>query len=174
MWTTKLSRMDRQNCQLADPALAARLLRVRVADLLQGTAPAPLTPKDGGLLGALFESLVTLSVRVYAQGAEAEVNHFRTYRGDREVDLIVKGESGRVLAVEVKLAAAPAGDAGAHLTGSRASSATSCSTNSSSPPARALTGALTASRSCRPLYSDRSGQALTAEELIKGHVLWQF
>ena len=101
--------------QLADPALAARLLRVRAADLLQGTAPAPLTPKDGGLLGALFESLVTLSVRVYAQGAEAEVNHFRTYRGDREVDLIVKGESGRVLAVEVKLAAAPAGDAGAHL-----------------------------------------------------------
>jgi hypothetical protein len=107
--------MDWQNCQFADPALAARLLRVRVADLLQGTAPAPLTPKDGGLLGALFESLVTLSVRVYAQGAEAEVNHFRTYRGDREVDLIVKGESGRVLAVEVKLAAAPAGDAGAHL-----------------------------------------------------------
>ena len=107
--------MDRQNCQLADPALAARLLRVRVADLLQGTAPAPLTPKDGGLLGALFESLVTLSVRVSAQGAEAEVNHFRTYRGDREVDLIVKGESGRVLAVEAKLAAAPAGDAGAHL-----------------------------------------------------------
>ena len=55
------------------------------------------------------------AVRVYAQAAEAEVNHFRTYRGDREVDLIVKGESGRALAVEVKLAATPAGDAGAHL-----------------------------------------------------------
>ena len=101
--------------QLADPALAARLLRVTADDLLLGKAPKTLTPKDGGLLGAFFESLVTLSVRVYAQAAEAEVNHFRTYRGDREVDLIVKGDSGRILAVEVKLAAAPVEDAGVHL-----------------------------------------------------------
>lgn len=101
--------------QLVDPALAARLLRVGAGDLLTGTGPAPLTPKDGGLLGALFESLVTLSVRVYAQAAEAAVGHFRAYAGEREVDLIVKGDSGRVIAIEVKLAATPSERDGRHM-----------------------------------------------------------
>jgi predicted AAA+ superfamily ATPase len=101
--------------QLSDPALAARLLRVGEGDLLQGTGPALLTPKDGGLLGALFESLVTLSVRVYADAAEATLGHFRAYGGEREVDLIVKGESGRVIAIEVKLAATPSERDGRHL-----------------------------------------------------------
>jgi hypothetical protein len=36
-----------------------------------------------------FESLVTQSVRVYAQAAEASVGHLRTYSGEREIDLIV-------------------------------------------------------------------------------------
>jgi predicted AAA+ superfamily ATPase len=101
--------------QLVDPALAARLLRVGAGDLLQGTGPAPLTSKDGGLLGALFESLVTLSIRVYAQASEATLGHFRAYAGEREVDLIVKGESGRVIAIEVKLAATPSERDGRHL-----------------------------------------------------------
>ena len=74
-----------------------------------------LTPKDGGLLGALFESLVTLSVRVYAQAAEAGVGHFRAFGGEREVDLVVKGASGRVVAIEVKLAATPSDRDGRHL-----------------------------------------------------------
>jgi hypothetical protein len=100
---------------LVDPALAGRLLRVGAGDLLSGTGPKPLTPKAGGLLGALFESLVTLSVRVYAQAAEATLGHFRAYAGEREVDLVVKGESGRVIAIEVKLAATPAERDGRHL-----------------------------------------------------------
>jgi len=37
--------------------------------------------REGTLLGALFESLVTQSVRVYAQVAEARVSHLRTHRG---------------------------------------------------------------------------------------------
>ena len=101
--------------QLVDPALAARLLRVGAGDLLKGTGPELLTPKDGGLLGALFESLVTLSVRVYAQAAEATLGHFRAFGGEREVDLIVKGESGRVIAIEVKLAATPSERDARHL-----------------------------------------------------------
>jgi hypothetical protein len=56
-----------------------------------------------------------LSVRVYAQVAEATVGHFRAYGGEHEVDLIVKGESGRVIAIEVKLAATPAERDGRHL-----------------------------------------------------------
>jgi predicted AAA+ superfamily ATPase len=92
---------------LIDPALAARLLNVGGGDLLTGRGPQPLQPKDGGLLGALFESLMTLSVRVYAQAAEADVYHFRTFAGEHEADLIVKHTAGGIIAIEVKLAATP-------------------------------------------------------------------
>jgi hypothetical protein len=57
-------------------------------------------------LGALFESLVTLDVRVYAQAAEARVGHLRTHRGAHEVDLIVARADQSVVAIEVKLASA--------------------------------------------------------------------
>lgn len=63
----------------------------------------PPIPRDGTLLGALFESLVTLDVRVYAQAAEARVGHLRTAGGEHEVDLIVERDDGRVVAIEVKL-----------------------------------------------------------------------
>lgn len=87
---------------LADPALAARLLGVDADALLHPRPAGPAVPRDGTLLGALFESLVTLCVRVYAQASEAQIAHLRTWSGDREVDLIV--ERGRqVLALEVKL-----------------------------------------------------------------------
>lgn len=89
--------------QLVDPALAARLLGVGAAALLEGGAAGPSMPRDGTLLGDLFESLVTLSVRTFAQAAEASVRHLRTHRGEHEVDLIVERDDGRVLAVEVKL-----------------------------------------------------------------------
>ncbi len=91
--------------QLADPALAARLRRVTIDALLRGDAPGSLNGRHGTLLGALFESLVTLDVRVYAQAAEADVFHFREYGGEHEIDLIVEGADRRVLAIEIKLAA---------------------------------------------------------------------
>ncbi len=90
--------------QLADPALAARLLGLDVDALLEGRAAGPPAPREGSLLGALFESLVTLSIRTYAQVAEATVTHLRTARGAHEVDLILERADGRVVAVEVKLA----------------------------------------------------------------------
>jgi predicted AAA+ superfamily ATPase len=89
--------------QLADPALAARLLGVGIDGLLGGHVITPPIPRAEPLLGTLFESLVTLSVRVYAQAAEASVMHLRTKGGEREVDLIVELDDRRVLAVEVKL-----------------------------------------------------------------------
>jgi predicted AAA+ superfamily ATPase len=89
---------------LADPALAARLLRADVPALLQDSVTGAVLPRQGPLLGGLFESLVTLSVRVYAQAAEASVHHLRTRDGDHEVDLIVQRDDQRVLALEVKLA----------------------------------------------------------------------
>ncbi len=90
--------------QLADPAFAARLLGVNAAALLSGESIGPDIPRDGTLLGALFESLVTLSIRVYAQASEAQVSHLRTSQGDHEVDLIVERGDGRIVAIEVKLA----------------------------------------------------------------------
>lgn len=90
--------------QLTDPALAARLLGVDANGLLEATPAGPAIPRDGTLLGALFESLVTLSVRAYAQAAEATVKHLRTAGGEHEIDLIVERADGRVAAIEVKLA----------------------------------------------------------------------
>lgn len=90
---------------LADPALAARLLGADVAALLDAAPLGPPVPRDGPLLGHLFESLVTLGVRVQAQAAEAVVRHLRTKGGEREVDLIVERADHRVVAIEVKLGA---------------------------------------------------------------------
>lgn len=101
--------------QLADPALAARLLGATKGALLKGEPLGPPIPRDGTLLGALFESLVTLSVRVYARSAEAQVKHLRSFGGDHEVDLIVQRDDDRVVGVEVKLAAVPREEDFRHL-----------------------------------------------------------
>src|SRR5665648_724654 len=73
---------------LADPALAAALLGASVRDLLTGRPVGLAVPRDGHLLGALFESLVALSLRVFAQAAGAEVHHLRTKNTAHEVDFI--------------------------------------------------------------------------------------
>ena len=86
--------------QMADPAIAARLLGVTADGLLAGRSG---WSGDGPLLGALFESLVTLSVRVYAQASSARVSHLRTHGGGHEVDLIVERADGGIMALEVKL-----------------------------------------------------------------------
>ncbi len=99
---------------LADPALAARLLGLSV-DMLLGGKGRPIEPQAGGMLGHLFESLVTLCVRVAAQAAEATVGHLRTRNGDHEIDLVVVRDDGKVLAVEVKLAATVEDRDTAHL-----------------------------------------------------------
>lgn len=88
---------------LTDPALAARLLGADVAALLDAQPLGPTMPRRGPLLGALFESLVTLGVRVAAQAAEAQVKHLRTRGGEHEIDLIVERGDHRVVAIEVKL-----------------------------------------------------------------------
>lgn len=87
---------------LTDPALSARLLGANVATLLDGQGQ-PLGPQAGTLLGHLFESLVTLCVRVPAQAADATVGHLRTRNGDHEIDLVVIRDDGKALAVETKL-----------------------------------------------------------------------
>ncbi len=99
-----LSRLKRgAKHHLTDPALAARLLNLSVDSLLSGQ-PAVSTGGrlgSGVLLGALFESLVTHDLRIYAQAADARVSHMRTWNDQREVDVIIEYEGG-VLPTEVK------------------------------------------------------------------------
>jgi len=101
--------------QLADPALAGRLLGVHATTLLAGQSPGPLISRDGPLLGALFESLATLSLRVYAARSDARTRHLRTARGRHEVDLVVERPDGGIVAIEVKLAGTVSDDDGRHL-----------------------------------------------------------
>ena len=88
---------------LADPALAARLVGATSHSLLAGDGPTAV-PRDGIYIGALFESLTALSVRVFAQAAESRVSHLRTRGGEREIDFIVERDDRAVVAIEVKLA----------------------------------------------------------------------
>lgn len=99
---------------LADPALAARLVRLRAATLTRGASPELGLPRDGSYLGALFESLATLTVRVLAQRHGARVYHLRTHRGRHEIDLIVEGDDG-IVAIEVKLGSGITDDDLIHL-----------------------------------------------------------
>lgn len=105
-WTPTGSPMTRlgqaPKHHLADPALAARLLGLNADRLLDGEG-RPLGRQEGSLLGHLFESLATLSVRVSAQAAEATTSHLRTRNGDHEIDLMVIRGDGRFVAIEVKL-----------------------------------------------------------------------
>jgi hypothetical protein len=57
-------------------------------------------PRDGTYLGAVLESIATLTVRVAAQAADARVYHLRDHGGRHEIDMVVEGDGG-VLAVEV-------------------------------------------------------------------------
>jgi uncharacterized protein len=101
--------------QLVDPALAAQLLGVQATTLLTGQSSGPAIPRDGTLLGALFESLATMSVRVYAANSEARVGHVRTARGRQEIDLVIERADGMIVAMEVKLARTLSRDDGKHL-----------------------------------------------------------
>jgi len=89
---------------LVDPALAARLVGVDRMGLLSGSGHRVGARADTRTwLGALFESLVTQSVRVYAESIDASVGHLRTRNGSHEVDLIVERPDHAVVGIEVKL-----------------------------------------------------------------------
>ena len=90
---------------LVDPALAARLAGVSRQALLTGGTPRSAVPSTQTWLGALFESLVTQSARIYAEASDARVGHLRTRNTSHEIDLIVEGSDRRIVAIEVKLAA---------------------------------------------------------------------
>lgn len=83
--------------QLVDPAIAAILMN---AD-----GPYLRSSRGAERAGQLFESLAALTVRAAADPLGARVGHLRTGNGDHEIDLIVEGRGGAVVAIEVKLSA---------------------------------------------------------------------
>lgn len=101
---------------LADPALAAGLLRVSAEGIVNNAiGDTPPSVRDGPLAGALFESLLALSLRVYAQHSEAQVMHSRTRNGTHEIDFIVERRDRKVVAIEVKLKQSIEDKDGRHL-----------------------------------------------------------
>lgn len=115
-WTPAFSPLKRlthtPKHQLVDPAIAARLIGVGKGGLLRGEGQ---TVDPGTWLGALFESLVAQSVRVYAETADARIGHLRTRNTNHEIDLIVERNDRSCLAIEVKLAGSVNPDDVRHL-----------------------------------------------------------
>ncbi|MBS1906958.1 MAG: ATP-binding protein [Actinobacteria bacterium] len=100
---------------LLDPALAARTVGIGRGGLLEGRGE-PSGLSTGTWLGALFESLVVLSVRAGLGLSGARAYHLRTANTEHEIDLIVEGEDRRVVAIEVKLSATVSDRDVRHLT----------------------------------------------------------
>lgn len=101
-----LQRVDRLNGGEMPGREAARCLVQRRPSAKFGPRPGSTNravTATATWLGALYESLVAQSVRVYATATSARVGHLRTKDTDREIDLIVEGEDRRVVAIEVKL-----------------------------------------------------------------------
>lgn len=46
---------------------------------------------------------MTLSLRVYAQAADAQLRHLRLHGGGQDVDLIIERGDRRIVAIELKL-----------------------------------------------------------------------
>ena len=90
---------------LADPGFAAAILNLDAEDLIEGKGTLAPISRPGSFLGSLFESLAALNLRVYAQDTGARVSHLRTKSGEREVDFIVEGSGGKIVAIEAKLSA---------------------------------------------------------------------
>ncbi len=93
---------------LVDPALAAHLMSIEaVDDLLKSEGKSSDMAAGKRVFGLLFQSLITQSVRVYAEANNANVRWLATAkhksRSQHEVDIIVRNRRGAVVGVEVKL-----------------------------------------------------------------------
>jgi predicted AAA+ superfamily ATPase len=112
-----LSRLSRgPKHAFVEPALAARLRGASATTLLAGAPAGALANRnEATMFGALFESQVIQDVRVFAQAAEATVSHFRTEKGEHEIDVIVERADRKVLAIEAKVGGTITDEAVRHL-----------------------------------------------------------
>lgn len=72
---------------------------------------------DGNLFGRVLESFVAMHLRAEAAVSQhrPRLHHLRAEQGLHEIDLLVEIGAGRVIAFEVKAAAAPGSDDARHL-----------------------------------------------------------
>jgi predicted AAA+ superfamily ATPase len=100
-WTSnRLKRLvQRSKRYLIDAALIVTALRLDARGVLG----------DGDLLGRVLDTFVAAQLRPQLAVSEARprLHHLRTEQGRHEIDLIVELGGGRVVALEVKAAAAP-------------------------------------------------------------------
>jgi len=92
---------------LADPAISAHLLGLNTSilsgrDKVTNKIQTVFDKKYGSITGRLFESLMQLSLRVYAEANDAQLYFLRTYDGSHEIDFILQ-QDDKVIAIEVKL-----------------------------------------------------------------------
>lgn len=108
-WTSnRLTRLVRAPKRfVTDPSLVGSVLRVDEAAVL----------RDGDLLGRLIETLVLAQLQAEAPYclSRPRLHHLRQAEGRHEVDVVADLGGGRVVALEVKAAAAPRAEDARHL-----------------------------------------------------------
>lgn len=92
---------------VVDPALLAYLLRLDVNGIL----------RDGDLLGRVLDTFVTAQLRpeLALSTERPHLHHLRTKGGEHEIDLLLELGGYRIVAIEIKAAAAPGAAAAKHL-----------------------------------------------------------
>lgn len=92
---------------VVDPGLVSAALRVDADGVM----------RDGDLLGRILDSFVMMQVRgeISASAARLRAYHLRQEQGRHEVDIVLEGGNGRIIAVEVKAEAAPDARSARHL-----------------------------------------------------------
>jgi uncharacterized protein len=91
---------------VVEPALMAPLLKVNRRTVL----------RHADLTGRLIDSFVVAQLRgEVATASRPSLFHLRNADGAREIDLILEGPAGEVVAIEIKSASAPDSDAWRHL-----------------------------------------------------------
>lgn len=106
--SNRLRRVSRASKRyVVDPAVAAAALRVDERAVV----------RDARLVGSMIDTFVAAQLRPELAIAEvsAEMLHLRDGDGRHEVDLLLEGRGGQVVAIEVKASAAPTEAMAVHL-----------------------------------------------------------
>lgn len=92
---------------VAEPGLLGALLQVDAAEVV----------RDGRAVGSVIDTFVTAQVRSELTVSEARPTmlHLRQADGRHEVDLMLQGPAGRIVAIEIKAHASPTVDMARHL-----------------------------------------------------------
>jgi uncharacterized protein len=106
--SNRLNRLTRSPKRyIIEPALFGPLLRVDTRAII----------RDGDLLGRTIDSFVLSQLRPEVEAAQhrVQLSHLRHESGAREIDLVVEGRGGMIIAIEIKSNASPDANDAKHL-----------------------------------------------------------